>query len=68
VTSNASETWLVMLADEASAGRVVVPLRRFLSFSRRMDKQLSRLERKILKDIPQLKRRGQLRRAAWHRG
>jgi len=67
VTSNASEMWLVMLADEASAGRVVVPLRRFLTFSRRMDKQIGRLERKILKEIPQLRRRGQLRRAAWKR-
>jgi len=59
--------WLVMLADEASAGRVVVPLRRFLTFSRRMDKQLGRLERKTLKEIPQLGRRGQLRRAEWKR-
>jgi len=67
VTSNASETWLVMLADEASAGRVVVPLRRFLTFSRRMDKQLGRLERKILKEIPQLKRRGMLNERARHR-
>jgi hypothetical protein len=47
-----------MLTDEASAGRVVVPLRRFLTFSRRIDKQLGRLERKVLKEIPQMGRRG----------
>jgi hypothetical protein len=57
VTSKAPQTWMVMLTDEASAGRVVVPLRRFLSFSRRMDKQLGRLERRVLKAIPQLERR-----------
>jgi len=58
VTSSAPKKWLVMLADEASAGRVVVPLRRFLSFSRRMDKQLGRLERRMFKAMPQLERRG----------
>jgi len=56
-----------MLTDEASAGRVVVPLRRFLTFSRRMDKQLGRLERKVLREIPQLKRRGKLNERARNR-
>jgi hypothetical protein len=47
-----------MLQDEAAAGRVVVPLRPFLKFSRRMDNQVKRLEKQILKGMPQLKRRG----------
>jgi hypothetical protein len=57
VTSDAPQTWFVMLQDEASAGRLVVPLRPFLRFSRKMDNQLGRLERRIVKSIPQLKRR-----------
>ena len=64
MTSKAPQKWLVMLADEASAGRVVVPLRRFLSFSRRIDKQLGRLERRIFKAMPQLERRGMLNQRA----
>lgn len=47
-----------MLQDEASAGRVVAPLRPFLKFSRRLDRQLKRLERKLLKEVPQLAKRG----------
>jgi hypothetical protein len=47
-----------MLQDEASAGRVIVPLRPFLKYSRRMDRQLSRLERRTFKSMPQLARRG----------
>jgi len=58
VTSGAPQAWFVMLQDEASAGRVVVRLRPFLRFSRRMDKQLGRLERRVLKAIPQLGLRG----------
>jgi len=49
-----------MLQDEASAGRVIAPLRPFLKFSRRMDKQIARLERRIRSEIPQLGRRGLL--------
>jgi len=60
VTSEAPQAWFVMLRDEAAAGRVVVPLRPFLKFSRRLDKQLGRLERRMAKEIPQLKRRGML--------
>ena len=47
-----------MLQDEAAAGRVLVPLRPFLKFSRRMDNQVKRLEKQILKAMPQLKHRG----------
>jgi hypothetical protein len=46
-----------MLQDEASAGRVLVPLRPFLRFSRRIDKQLQRLEKQVLSEIPQLAKR-----------
>jgi hypothetical protein len=46
-----------MLQDEASAGRVLVPLRPFLKFSRRIDKQLKGLEKQVLRAIPQLARR-----------
>ena len=60
MTSEAPQAWFVMLQDEAAAGRVVVPLRPFLRFSRRMDKQLGRLERRIREEIPQLARRGML--------
>lgn len=58
MTSEAPQAWYVMLQDEAAAGRVLVPLRPFLKFSRRMDKQVKRLEKQILKAMPQLKRRG----------
>jgi hypothetical protein len=47
-----------MLQDEAAAGRVLVPLRPFLKYSRRLDKQLTRLERRTFKAVPQLTRRG----------
>jgi hypothetical protein len=46
-----------MLQDEAAGGRVVVRLRPFLRYSRRMDKQLTRLERRICEAMPQLSRR-----------
>jgi hypothetical protein len=50
-----------MLQDEAAAGRVIAPLRPFLKFNRKMDKQLGRLERRMLKEMPQLARRAMLR-------
>ncbi len=59
VTSEAPQAWFVLLQDEASAGRVIVPLRPFLKFSRRMDRQLKRLEKQTLQSIPQLQHRGQ---------
>ena len=58
MTSQAPQAWFVMLKDEAAAGRVIVPLRPFLKFSRKLDKQLGRLEKRICKEIPQLARRG----------
>ena len=58
MTSEAPQTWMVMLQDDASAGRVAVRLKPFLRFSRRMDRQLDRLERKIYQSMPQLARRG----------
>jgi hypothetical protein len=46
-----------MLKDEAAAGRVIVPLRPFLKFSRKLDKQLGRLEKRIRREFPQLSKR-----------
>jgi hypothetical protein len=60
VTSEAPQAWFVMLQDEASAGKVVVGLRPFLRFSRRMDRQLAKFERRIRDEIPQLSKRGAL--------
>jgi hypothetical protein len=48
-----------MLRDEEAAGKVIVPLKPFLRFSRRIDKQLKRLERRIRRECPQVTRRGQ---------
>jgi hypothetical protein len=62
VTSDAPQTWFVLLRDEQAAGRVIVPLKPFLKFNRRMDRQLARLTRRIRKQIPQLARRGPLAR------
>jgi hypothetical protein len=62
VTSDAKQAWYLMLQDEAAAGKVIVPLKPFLRFSRRMDKQLARLERRVQKAIPQLKKRNQFGR------
>lgn len=68
VTSEAPQVWFVMLQDEAAAGRVLVPLRPFLKFSRRMDKQLVRLEKQVRKAIPQLARRGSSSRCSKSNG
>jgi hypothetical protein len=65
VTSEAPQTWFVMLQDEASAGHIMVPLRPFLKFSRRMDVGLRRLELQICEAIPQLGRRGKGPRSGW---
>jgi hypothetical protein len=48
----------VLLRDEEAAGRVIVELGSFVRFSRRMDKQLARLQRRMLKKYPQLLQRG----------
>lgn len=58
MTSEAPDVWYVMLRDEASAGRIVVPLDSFLRFNRRMKKQLARVERRVCRAIPQLAQRG----------
>ena len=60
MTSQAPEQWFVMLRDEAAAGKVIVPLKPFLRFNKRMAKQVAKLERRICKSMPQLARRGQI--------
>ena len=67
MTSKAPEAWFVMLKDEAAAGKVIVRLKPFLRFSRRMDKQLANLERRIQEAMPQLARRGKSGRERWGR-
>ena len=57
MTSEVLQAWFVMLQDEASAGRVVVALRPFLRFSRRIDRQLKGLEKRAFASMPQLKKR-----------
>ena len=58
MTSEAPQVWYVMLRDEEAAGKVIVPLKPFLRFSRRIDKQIKQLEKKIGQEYPQLARRG----------
>jgi hypothetical protein len=48
----------VLLRDEEAAGRIVVELGSFVRFSRKMDKQLARLQKRTLKRYPQLMQRG----------
>ena len=57
MTSDAPQAWYVMLQDEASAGKVIVPLKPFLRFSRRLDKAIHRWERKYSEAYPNLKKR-----------
>lgn len=58
MTGNAPDTLFVLLADEEAAGRIVARLDAFVRFNRRIDKQLTRFERRTLKKIPQLRSRG----------
>ena len=60
MTSEAPQVWYVMLRNEEAAGKVIVPLKPFLRFSRRIDKQIKQLEKRIRAECPQLARRGML--------
>jgi len=60
VTIEVPDQWFVMLRDEAAAGKVIVPLKPFLRFNKKMARQVAKLERRIRKSMPQLVRRGQL--------
>ena len=46
-----------MLQDEASAGKVIVPLKPFLRFSRKLDKAIRKWERGFLNAHPEMTRR-----------
>ena len=48
------------MRNEEAAGKVIVPLKPFLRFSRRIDKQIKQLEKRIRAECPQLARRGML--------
>lgn len=58
VAGNAPDTLFVLLRDEEAAGRIVVELGSFVRFSRKMDRQLARLQKRTLKRYPQLMQRG----------
>ncbi len=45
---------LVMISDEAGAGRIVVELGAFVRLNMAIDEQLSALEDRMLREIPQL--------------
>jgi hypothetical protein len=62
VTGELPQTVLVMICDEASAGRIVVELDAFVRFNILLDRQLAKLELRIQRDVPQLAARGQLER------
>jgi hypothetical protein len=63
VTSDAPGTMYVLLRDEEAAGRIIVKLAPYVRFSRKIDKQLARLERQALTNYPQLLQRGVFGRA-----
>ena len=58
MAGNSADTMHVLLSDEEAAGRILVELRPFVRFSRKIDRQLARLQRRILKKYPQLLQRG----------
>ena len=48
------EDVLVMISDEAGAGRIVVELGAFVRLNVAIDEQLASLEERMLRDMPQL--------------
>ena len=48
------EDVLVMISDEAGAGRIVVELGAFVRLNVAIDEQLAALEERMLRDMPQL--------------
>ncbi len=51
------QTVLVMISDEAGAGRIVVELGAFVRLNIEIDGQLAALEARLLDEMPQLKDR-----------
>jgi hypothetical protein len=62
VTGELPQTVLVMISDEAGAGRIVVELDCFVRLNIEIDRQLAELEERISRQVPQLKDRGILGR------
>ena len=60
MTGELPQTLLVMICDEASAGRIVVDLDAFIGFNLDLDRQLAALELRLHREVPQLAQRGQL--------
>ncbi len=52
------QTVLVMISDEAGAGRIVVELDAFVRLNIDIDRQLDALEARMLEELPQLAARG----------
>jgi hypothetical protein len=62
VTGELPDTVLVMISDEAGAGRIVVDLDAFIRFNIDLDRQLADLETRMHRELPQLALRGRLSR------
>lgn len=62
MTGELPQTVLVMISDEAGAGRIVVELDAFIRFNIELDRQLADLESRMYRELPQLALRGQLAR------
>jgi hypothetical protein len=62
VTGEVQHVLLVMLADEQSAGRITAEIGAFVEFNKRMSEQVTDLEARIGRLMPQLARRGHLAR------
>jgi hypothetical protein len=54
VTGEMPQTVLVMISDEAGAGRIVVELDAFVRLNIDIDRQLDALEARVLAELPQL--------------
>jgi len=62
VTGELPYTVLVMISDEQAAGRIVVELDPFVEFNVEIDRQLAELEARMVRAMPQLRRRSVLSR------
>ena len=54
MTGELPQTVLVMISDEAGAGRIVVDLNAFVHLNVEFDRQLAELEERMQREMPQL--------------
>ena len=64
MTGELPMSMLVMISDEAAAGRIVVELGALVRWNAELDEQLEELETRVLREVPQLAARGYLNRQA----